>query len=484
MTDKAKPPDPSRRRIFTWFTDRNAAGAVGAEAGKLARAAREAAQELAAVGEEAAAALTEALTAEDAVNQPALDTQASDPPTDAAFAANADLHAAVLRLTEQVNALQGEVAASLQQQRQTAEQLQQTQRLIEERLPAAQDDAERSDLQRLSRLVQGLIALFVVSTGSALYEGLVGDAVYAPLKEWLLAEMQTAAVQAQPASPLPTPEPTSPIQFTGPVQVQRNRMQDRQRSARERLEAGLLLDEWGVLPPGLDDFIAVPGARFRIARYPVTNFQFRRFVNDGGYGQEKWWRLPWWSVEGWERRVKNGWTQPRYWDNPKFNCASQPVVGVSWWETEAYCNWLNLSAAGQHYKPSGMRVRLPTREQWMLAARNGRSAPNDEELDYPWRSAFDATLANTAESELHQTTPVDMYPDGVTPAGVYDMTGNVWEWTSDSSTQYNGAFWAKGGSWTSGPEWTRASAAGTWPYIRNWFVDYGFRCVCVPISHG
>lgn len=495
MPNQPKPPDPSRRRLFTWFGDKDAAAAVGAEAGRLVRAAREAAQELASVGEEAAAALNEALTVPDAPAQPSTEWAAEAPPgAELGAAPNADLHSQFQQLTDAVTTLETQAAADhktltelTQALTDIASGIQALDRKIDERLPQAQTDAEQSDLRRLKGLVPGLVSLLlgiVGATGTALYEDLVGDAVYAPLRDWLQAQMQAASVQAQPASPLPPPDAAAPLQFTGPVQAQRNRMHDRRLTAQERLAAGLLLDEWGVLPPGLDDFIPVPGVRFRIARYPVTNHQYRRFVDDGGYGQAKWWRLPWWSERGWELRVKYGWTQPRWWDDPKFNRASQPVVGVSWWEAEAYCNWLNLSATGQHYKPTGLRARLPTREQWMLAARNGQPAPGDETLDYPWGGPFDSTLANTAESKLEQPTPVDMHPDGATPAGVYDMAGNVWEWTADRNPPYNDEFWLKGGSWRSSPERTRASAADSRNIVRLWDGSLGFRCVCVPISHG
>ena len=68
-------------------------------------------------------------------------------------------------------------------------------------------------------------------------------------------------------------------------------MQNRDLPARQRLEAGLLLADLDVDPPGLDDFVPVPGAGFSIGRYPVTNKQFRRFMDDGGYDLDK----PWWT---------------------------------------------------------------------------------------------------------------------------------------------------------------------------------------------
>jgi formylglycine-generating enzyme required for sulfatase activity len=158
-------------------------------------------------------------------------------------------------------------------------------------------------------------------------------------------------------------------------------------------------------------------------------------------------------------------------------------VGISWYEAEAYCAWLNLTPEGRQHKPEGMKAQLPSQEQWMRAAHNGRRAPAKEE-DYPWRGPFDQALANTEESNLGQTTPVDMYPDGATPAGVCDLEGNVWEWTADAYGKERNAFYLKGGSWGNNADAARASAADFWDFDWNWDDYYGFRVVCVPISHG
>ena len=99
------------------------------------------------------------------------------------------------------------------------------------------------------------------------------------------------------------------------------------------------------------------------------------------------------------------------------------MVGVSWYEAVAYCAWLTekLQATGEK-----VEVRLPTVEEWRQAA-----GPET----YPWGKNFDPANANTKESGLDQTTPVHMYPDGVrrfAPAvEIWDLAGNVWEWTSD-----------------------------------------------------
>ncbi|MFN8443770.1 MAG: SUMF1/EgtB/PvdO family nonheme iron enzyme [Caldilineaceae bacterium] len=236
-------------------------------------------------------------------------------------------------------------------------------------------------------------------------------------------------------------------------------MQDRAQPTRNRLEAGLLLSDLNIDPPGLDSFIEIPGLKLQIGKYPVTNKQFRRFVDDDGYEEQGWW-----SEEGWSERQEGNWSEPRYWNDDRFNHSNQPVVGVTWYEAEAYCNWRSAQL--------GIEVRLPSEAEWLAAA-------HASQQEYPWGNGFDLTRANTKESDLQQTTPVDMYQDGATAEGVYDLSGNVWEWSQDVDT--DGWPWLKGGSWYDNGDSAKSSARlRDGPYFRN--VDLGFRCVCVPIS--
>ena len=165
---------------------------------------------------------------------------------------------------------------------------------------------------------------------------------------------------------------------------------------------------------------------YSIDVYPVTNEQYARFIEAGGYRAEEHWE------EGWDWKEKEKVVQPRYWDDPNWNQPDHPVVGVSYYEAKAYAKW-----AGK---------RLPTEQEWEKAARgtDGRK--------YPWGEEFDAERCNSEKSGLGRTTPVKTYANGISPYGCYDMAGNVWEWTSswyEESSKEGKVL--RGGSWDDGP---------------------------------
>ncbi len=192
---------------------------------------------------------------------------------------------------------------------------------------------------------------------------------------------------------------------------------------------------------------------YEIDIYPVTNGQYREFIEDGGYKEDDYW-----SKEGIEWREKKEKKQPEYWEDSKFNGDYQPVVGVSFYEAEAYAKW-----AGKE---------LPTEMQWERAARgtDGR--------EYPWGNEFDKEKCNCRESGHGKTTRVNMYHNGVSPEGCYDMAGNVWEWTAsfydkDKKNRYV----LRGGSWILAfPDYFRCAYRYD-DFPGYGFDDVGFRCV-------
>ncbi len=108
----------------------------------------------------------------------------------------------------------------------------------------------------------------------------------------------------------------------------------------------------------------------------------------------------------------------------QFNKDEQPVVAVSWYAARAYCLWLSLLESNG--RDSGW-YRLPKEVEWEYAAAGEEGRP------WPWskeKGEPNKTLANYNNNE-GATTPVGRYPEGATPDGLYDMAGNVWEWTDD-----------------------------------------------------
>ncbi len=156
-------------------------------------------------------------------------------------------------------------------------------------------------------------------------------------------------------------------------------------------------------------------AAFQLARFPVTNAAFAEFMAAGGYQQQKLW-----LHEGWEYCQERQWQAPAFWGEATYRSGldfpQDPVVGVSWYEADAFARW-----AG---------ARLPTEPEWEAAARglDGRC--------WPWGDTWQQDVANTAEAGHLTTTPVGAYPEGATPEGLLDMVGNVFEWTASLYQPY------------------------------------------------
>ncbi len=156
-----------------------------------------------------------------------------------------------------------------------------------------------------------------------------------------------------------------------------------------------------------------------IDRLPITNRLYQTFVTGGGYQQPSLWRT---AVRP---RIEDftdstGQSGPQGWANGRFpaGLADHPVVGVSWFEADAYARW-----AGK---------RLPCDAEWVKAASCPISAAGSRPVQrrYPWGETFDHSRANLWISQRGSTVPVEDYSEGVTAGGVYQMVGNIWEWTS------------------------------------------------------
>lgn len=183
-----------------------------------------------------------------------------------------------------------------------------------------------------------------------------------------------------------------------------------------RLATGLAANET-LFAASMDQPTFVSTSAFYLDRYAVTNDQFHEFVAAGGYNQQRLWPpeiLP---------RVlqfvdQTGCPGPKWWSagKPPAHKRNHPVVGISWFEADAYARW--------------SEQRLPTAAEWQQAA-SWFSDGDAGELRYPWGSAFDPHRANTWHSRRGDTVPVDEYRSGSTPNGICQLIGNTWEWTAD-----------------------------------------------------
>jgi formylglycine-generating enzyme required for sulfatase activity len=212
---------------------------------------------------------------------------------------------------------------------------------------------------------------------------------------------------------------------------------------------------------------------FVMTRFPVTNAQYAAFIAAGGYAERMWW-----TERGWQMRERENWTEARFWTDRDWNQADCPVVGVCWYEALAFCRWLSTQ--------TGRAITLPTEQQWQ------RAAQGDDGREFPWGNDEPDELRCNWNRVEDGTTPVTRYPDGVSPFGVMDMSGNVWEWcltgwesgrTDDEGRELRVL---RGGSWSSdSPISLRAANrnasdpnARLSPAYRN-HVTVGFRCVNV-----
>jgi len=153
---------------------------------------------------------------------------------------------------------------------------------------------------------------------------------------------------------------------------------------------------------------------YYISKFEVTNREWRRFREDAGYDDTRFW--PGGRVV--PRDQVPYWTQPNNHGGGTADSDDYPVIGVNWDAATAYCAWLSAR--------TGKRYRLPTEAEWEKAARGA-----DERL-YSFGNVIDRQRANYVGAQAFDTvTPVGSFKDGASPYGAFDMAGNVYEWTQD-----------------------------------------------------
>lgn len=209
---------------------------------------------------------------------------------------------------------------------------------------------------------------------------------------------------------------------------------------------------------------------YRISRYPITYQQFQAFLdaNDGSHNPD-WWKD---LAADDEHKRQPGEQAFKVWNHPRER--------VSWWDAVAFCRWLSAKL--------GYEVRLPTEAEWEKAARG------ENGLIYPYGNEYDPTKANTSDAGIRQTSAVGLFPNGASPYGVMDMSGNVYEWCSSQYKSYpfdatdgredlgrTGYRVVRGGSWSFDRVDARAACrSSSHPGSLSYFT--GFRVVCRPAS--
>lgn len=247
---------------------------------------------------------------------------------------------------------------------------------------------------------------------------------------------------------------------------------------------------------------------FWIGKYPVTNSQYERFLKAIDYASETYWRefpkfdeysnqIGRWRTEGWEWLEEmiidpsDGPVMPRFWDDTSLGVIKpiNPVVGITWYEANAYCKWLsnNWNELAENRANPRLRprlFRLPLESEWQSAGGGGLPLRR-----YPWDELESVTKdekeiisrANVLESNIKHTTPVNTYVNGASPHGVMDMAGNVWEWQANNKSIQENLLRICGGSWTYAKHnawvYPNSDYGDSSPIMRR--ADLGFRVVAV-----
>jgi sulfatase modifying factor 1 len=243
---------------------------------------------------------------------------------------------------------------------------------------------------------------------------------------------------------------------------------------------------------------------FYLSKYEITVAQFRKFVQETGYlttaERQGGWLV--WTGTAWERKFDASWSSPYFSQTER-----EPVVMVSWYDALEFCNWLSRrEKLTPFYEVKGAEVmedwsssgyRLPTEAEWEYAGRSGgkeykyswgNGSPEGNVADESLKTAFSAwpfAIWSGFTDGYIYTAPVGSFSPN--ELGLYDMSGNVWEWCNDWYGSYaageqrnpkgssSGVIrMLRGGSWTDEPAALRLSfRSGRLPNGRG--VNSGFR---------
>jgi iron(II)-dependent oxidoreductase len=165
--------------------------------------------------------------------------------------------------------------------------------------------------------------------------------------------------------------------------------------------------------------LVIPVQSVFLDRHPVTNEKYYQFIAGGGYQE-----MAIWDHEIWPAVLdfvdSTGFPGPRSWTKGHYppGEAHQPVVGITWYEAMAYARWVGK--------------RLPTDAEWVKSGSwpVALSPGTLLQRKFPWGDSMDRRKANVWGSGPGRVVPVDEFTDGVSVGGLYQLIGNVWEWTA------------------------------------------------------
>jgi formylglycine-generating enzyme required for sulfatase activity len=261
-------------------------------------------------------------------------------------------------------------------------------------------------------------------------------------------------------------------------------IESRERPLDERIAAAHVLASRGDDRATAVDRVIVPAGAFAkgdparreelgayaIDRYPVTVAAYAAFIHRGGYDERRYW-----SAVGWAWREEGAIDRPRFWGEDAWRAylvPNHPVVGVSFYEAEAYAAFRG--------------ARLPTEAEWEKAARgvDGRR--------YPWGNDWLDDACGMRGIGPRSTVPIGVFPKGASPYGVRDLVGCIWQWCTDPFVGWGDTSGADdddaantaqvarrttcGGAWNT-LQWSVSSVGRNGYPVTARFSNLGFRCV-------